>query len=121
MFEGEMASLEAIQKTNIVRVPQPIKIIDLPGGGAMFVMEYLKMKHLNKYVCTSLSFYYVLGHIFLYLTVSWKTSCEETLFSQSWSLYLSISVSLCVYVYILKIYISIYVCVYTAFPYFALP
>ncbi|KAM9638516.1 fructosamine-3-kinase isoform 2-T2 [Morphnus guianensis] len=49
MFEGEMASLEAIQKTNIVRVPQPIKIIDLPGGGAMFVMEYLKMKHLNKY------------------------------------------------------------------------
>ncbi|XP_075025921.1 fructosamine-3-kinase isoform X2 [Calonectris borealis] len=49
MFEGEMASLEAIQKTNIVRVPQPIKVIDLPGGGAMFVMEYLKMKHLNKY------------------------------------------------------------------------
>ncbi|PKU34457.1 fructosamine-3-kinase [Limosa lapponica baueri] len=48
MFEGEMASLEAIQKTNIVRVPQPIKVIDLPGGGAMFVMEYLKMKHLNK-------------------------------------------------------------------------
>lgn len=45
-----MASLEAIQKTNIVRVPQPIKVIDLPGGGAMFVMEYLKMKHLNKYV-----------------------------------------------------------------------
>lgn len=26
-----MASLEAIQKTNIVRVPQPIKVIDLPG------------------------------------------------------------------------------------------
>ncbi|XP_074967804.1 fructosamine-3-kinase isoform X2 [Phalacrocorax aristotelis] len=49
MFEGEMASLEAIQNTNTVRVPQPIKVIDLPGGGAMFVMEYLKMKHLNKY------------------------------------------------------------------------
>ncbi|TRZ19306.1 hypothetical protein HGM15179_007784 [Zosterops borbonicus] len=49
MFEGEMASLEAIQKTGIVRVPQPIKVMDLPGGGAMFAMEYLKMKHLNKY------------------------------------------------------------------------
>ncbi|XP_068888354.1 fructosamine-3-kinase [Aphelocoma coerulescens] len=49
MFEGEMASLEAIRKTKIVRVPQPIKVIDLPGGGAMFAMEYLKMKHLNKY------------------------------------------------------------------------
>lgn len=56
-----MASLEAIQKTKIVRVPQPIKVIDLPGGGAMFAMEYLKMKHLNKYVHASL------------LTVFWGT------------------------------------------------
>lgn len=48
-----MASLEAIQKTNTLRVPQPIKVIDLPGEGAMFVMEYLKMKNLNKYVWTS--------------------------------------------------------------------
>lgn len=49
MFEGEMASLEAIQKTNTLRVPQPIKVIDLPGGGAMFVMEHLKMRNLSKY------------------------------------------------------------------------
>ncbi|CAM5097359.1 unnamed protein product [Natator depressus] len=49
MFEGEMASLEAIQKTNTLRVPQPIKVIDLPGEGAMFVMEYLKMKNLSKH------------------------------------------------------------------------
>ncbi|XP_034646137.1 fructosamine-3-kinase isoform X4 [Trachemys scripta elegans] len=49
MFEGEMASLEAIQKTNTLRVPQTIKVIDLPGEGAMFVMEYLKMKNLNKH------------------------------------------------------------------------
>uniref|UniRef100_K7FQH1 protein-ribulosamine 3-kinase n=1 Tax=Pelodiscus sinensis TaxID=13735 RepID=K7FQH1_PELSI len=49
MFEGEMASLEAIQKTNTLRVPQPIKVIDLPGEGAMFVIEYLKMKNLSKY------------------------------------------------------------------------
>lgn len=54
MFEGEMASLEAIQKTNIVRVPQPIKVIDLPGGGTMFVMEYLKMKSLKRCVWTFL-------------------------------------------------------------------
>ncbi|KAM6473298.1 fructosamine-3-kinase [Liasis olivaceus] len=49
MFEGEMASLTAIQQTNSIRVPQPIKVMDLPGGGAAFAMEYLKMKSLNKY------------------------------------------------------------------------
>ncbi|XP_066470805.1 fructosamine-3-kinase [Tiliqua scincoides] len=49
MFEGEMASLEAIQQTHTLRVPQPIKVIDLPGGGAAFAMEYLKMKSLSKY------------------------------------------------------------------------
>ncbi|XP_060620514.2 fructosamine-3-kinase [Anolis sagrei] len=49
MFEGEMASLIAIQQTNTVRVPNPIKVIDLPGGGAAFAMEYLKMKSLSKY------------------------------------------------------------------------
>lgn len=50
MLEGEMASLREIQKTNTVRVPQPIKIMDLPGGGAAFAMEYIKMRSLNKYV-----------------------------------------------------------------------
>uniref|UniRef100_A0A8D0GPH0 protein-ribulosamine 3-kinase n=1 Tax=Sphenodon punctatus TaxID=8508 RepID=A0A8D0GPH0_SPHPU len=49
MFEGEMASLEAILQTNTLRVPKPMKVIDLPGGGALFVMEYLKMKSLNKH------------------------------------------------------------------------
>uniref|UniRef100_A0A8D0EAT6 protein-ribulosamine 3-kinase n=1 Tax=Salvator merianae TaxID=96440 RepID=A0A8D0EAT6_SALMN len=49
MFEGEMASLQAIQQTGIVRVPQPIKVMDLPGGGAAFAMEYIKMKGLSKY------------------------------------------------------------------------
>lgn len=53
MFEGEMASLEAIQQTHTLRVPQPIKVIDLPGGGAAFVMEHLKMKSLSKYVGVS--------------------------------------------------------------------
>lgn len=70
MFEGEMASLEAIQKTNTVRVPQPIKVIDLPGGGTMFVMEYLKMKHLNKYVCASLYLFSRFWDIFSYVLQS---------------------------------------------------
>ncbi|MEJ1284153.1 fructosamine 3 kinase [Cricetulus griseus] len=47
MFEGEMASLEALRSTGLVRVPKPMKVIDLPGGGAAFVMEYLKMKSLS--------------------------------------------------------------------------
>ncbi|XP_069866097.1 fructosamine-3-kinase [Dipodomys merriami] len=47
MFEGERASLEALHSTGLVRVPQPRKVIDLPGGGAAFVMEYLKMKRLG--------------------------------------------------------------------------
>ncbi|XP_013917089.1 PREDICTED: fructosamine-3-kinase-like [Thamnophis sirtalis] len=49
MFEGEMASLREIQKTNTVRVPQPIKVMDFPGGGAAFAMEFIKMRSLNKY------------------------------------------------------------------------
>lgn len=48
MFEGEMASLEALQTTGLVRVPRPIKVIDLPGGGAAFVMEHLKMRSLSR-------------------------------------------------------------------------
>jgi fructosamine-3-kinase len=48
MFEGEMASLEALRNTGLVRVPKPMKVIDLPGGGAVFVMEHLKMKSLSR-------------------------------------------------------------------------
>ncbi|XP_054565557.1 fructosamine-3-kinase [Eptesicus fuscus] len=47
MFEGEEASLEALRSTGTVRAPRPIKVIDLPGGGAAFVMEHLKMRSLN--------------------------------------------------------------------------
>ncbi|XP_070249008.1 fructosamine-3-kinase [Myotis yumanensis] len=47
MFEGEVASLEALRSTGTVRAPRPIKVIDLPGGGAAFVMEHLKMRSLN--------------------------------------------------------------------------
>lgn len=48
MFEGEMASLEALRSTGLVRAPRPLKVIDLPAGGAVFVMEYLKMKSLSR-------------------------------------------------------------------------
>ncbi|XP_053425251.1 fructosamine-3-kinase isoform X2 [Nycticebus coucang] len=47
MFEGEVASLEALRSTGLVRAPRPLKVIDLPGGGAAFVMEHLKMKSLS--------------------------------------------------------------------------
>lgn len=98
MFEGEMASLEAIQKTNIVRVPQPIKVIDLPGGGAMFAMEYLKMKHLNKYVHVSL-FTMFWGSFFFYVLQSARKLHEQSCFilSETELLSVQICVSLCTY------------------------
>uniref|UniRef100_A0A3P8S839 protein-ribulosamine 3-kinase n=1 Tax=Amphiprion percula TaxID=161767 RepID=A0A3P8S839_AMPPE len=49
MFDGEMASLEAIVKTQTVKVPKPIKVIELDRGGCAFVMEHLDMKGLSKY------------------------------------------------------------------------
>ncbi|XP_004861114.1 fructosamine-3-kinase [Heterocephalus glaber] len=49
MFEGEVASLEALRATGLVHVPRPMKVIDLPGGGAAFVMEHLKMKSLSSH------------------------------------------------------------------------
>ncbi|XP_055971421.1 fructosamine-3-kinase isoform X1 [Sorex fumeus] len=52
MFEGEMASLEALRSTGLVRAPRPIKIFDVPGGGAAFVMEHLKMRSLSSQAAT---------------------------------------------------------------------
>ncbi|XP_065503923.1 ketosamine-3-kinase isoform X2 [Caloenas nicobarica] len=49
MFEGEMASLEAILKTQTVKVPKPIKVIDVPGGTTLFVMEHLDMRGLSRH------------------------------------------------------------------------
>lgn len=50
MFEGEMASLTAILKTNTVKVPKPIKVLDAPGGGSVLVMEHVDMRHLSRCV-----------------------------------------------------------------------
>ncbi|TKS92044.1 Ketosamine-3-kinase [Collichthys lucidus] len=49
MFDGEMASLEAISKTETVKVPKPVKVIELDTGGCVFVMEHLDMRGLSKY------------------------------------------------------------------------
>ncbi|XP_049600700.1 ketosamine-3-kinase isoform X1 [Syngnathus scovelli] len=49
MFDGEMASLEAIIKTGTIQVPKPVKVIELATGGCMFVMEYLDIRALSKY------------------------------------------------------------------------
>ncbi|XP_045171335.2 ketosamine-3-kinase-like [Mercenaria mercenaria] len=50
MFEGEYASLEALGKPDIVRVPKPYKVVDQPGGGAALVMEYIQFSGgLSKY------------------------------------------------------------------------
>ncbi|CAO2646496.1 Fn3krp [Lemmus lemmus] len=49
MFEGEMASLTAIMKTDTVKVPKPIKVLDAPGGGSMLVMEHLDMRYLSSH------------------------------------------------------------------------
>ncbi|XP_061080384.1 ketosamine-3-kinase-like isoform X1 [Conger conger] len=49
MFDGEAASLDSILKTQTVKVPKPMKVIDLETGGAVFVMDHLDMTSLNKY------------------------------------------------------------------------
>lgn len=49
MFDGEKASLDAILSTNTIKVPKPVKVLDLERGGAVFVMEHVDMRSLNRY------------------------------------------------------------------------
>ncbi|GIX77224.1 protein MTO1 homolog, mitochondrial, partial [Caerostris extrusa] len=49
MFEGELEGLKTIQKTETVRVPTPMKVINLKPYGTVLVMEYIDMKGLSKY------------------------------------------------------------------------
>ncbi|NXN79114.1 KT3K kinase, partial [Bombycilla garrulus] len=49
MFLGEMASLEAILKTQTIKVPKPIKIVEVPGDDTVLVMEHMEMKNLNRH------------------------------------------------------------------------
>lgn len=48
MFDGEMASLSAILQTETVKVPKPVKVIELDTGGSVFVMEHVDMRGLSK-------------------------------------------------------------------------
>ncbi|XP_038061844.1 ketosamine-3-kinase-like [Patiria miniata] len=50
MFDGELASLEAIIATDTVRVPKPMKVMDHPTTeGAVLAMEHLDMRGLSTY------------------------------------------------------------------------
>ncbi|XP_028979459.2 ketosamine-3-kinase [Esox lucius] len=49
MFDGEQASLEAILMTGTVKVPKPLKVIELDTGGSAFVMEHIDMTGLSKH------------------------------------------------------------------------
>ncbi|XP_022379138.1 ketosamine-3-kinase isoform X1 [Enhydra lutris kenyoni] len=49
MFEGEMASLTAILRTDTVRVPKPIKVLDGLGGSSLLVMEHVDMRYLSSH------------------------------------------------------------------------
>ena len=50
MFEGEKASLEAIQATQTVKVPTPGPVLDHPSGpGTVFIMEHLDLQGLGRH------------------------------------------------------------------------
>ncbi|KFM75233.1 Ketosamine-3-kinase, partial [Stegodyphus mimosarum] len=52
MFDGEVAGLTAIDETDTVRVPKPIKVVNLNTAGVALVMEYIEMHGLSKYAET---------------------------------------------------------------------
>ncbi|XP_014675727.1 PREDICTED: ketosamine-3-kinase-like [Priapulus caudatus] len=49
LFDGEYAGLFAMQATNTVRVPKPIKVLDNPQSGAVLIMEHLDMHTLRQH------------------------------------------------------------------------
>lgn len=49
MFDGEYISLDVLNAMETVRVPKPIKIADLPSGGAVIVMEHLDFHGLSTF------------------------------------------------------------------------
>jgi fructosamine-3-kinase len=42
MFDGEYASLKAIEDTGTIKVPHPITVVDLESSGAALVMENIE-------------------------------------------------------------------------------
>ncbi|KAK8392717.1 hypothetical protein O3P69_014863 [Scylla paramamosain] len=47
MYKGETAGLQQLGASGVVRVPEPLAAVELPGGGAALVLEYLPMKDLR--------------------------------------------------------------------------
>jgi len=44
MFDGEFASLKAIEETDTIKVPKPIAVLQNGAGTTMLVMEHLELK-----------------------------------------------------------------------------
>ncbi|KAH7288579.1 hypothetical protein KP509_31G032500 [Ceratopteris richardii] len=42
MFEAEAVGLDAMHKTNTIRVPKPLKVGPLPGRGSYIIMEFIQ-------------------------------------------------------------------------------
>nr|DBA27670.1 TPA: hypothetical protein GDO54_008138 [Pyxicephalus adspersus] len=49
MFSGEVASLEEIRRTCTVRVPEPVAVTELPGGGALLIMKHIEMQQISRF------------------------------------------------------------------------
>uniref|UniRef100_A0A0P4WF05 protein-ribulosamine 3-kinase n=1 Tax=Scylla olivacea TaxID=85551 RepID=A0A0P4WF05_SCYOL len=47
MYKGETAGLQQLGASGVVRVPEPLAAVELPGGGAALVLEYLPMRDLR--------------------------------------------------------------------------
>ncbi|OQV22046.1 Fructosamine-3-kinase [Hypsibius exemplaris] len=47
MFQGELEGLEALQRTGCVRVPKPLKVFELPDGGAAIAFDFVEMHPLK--------------------------------------------------------------------------
>jgi fructosamine-3-kinase len=43
MFDGEFASLKAIEETDTIKVPKPIAVLHNGEGTTMLVMEHLEL------------------------------------------------------------------------------
>ena len=45
MFDGEFASLKAIEETDTIKVPKPIAVLQNVASTTILVMEHLELKN----------------------------------------------------------------------------
>ena len=45
MFDGEFASLKAIEETDTIKVPKPIAVLQNGASTTILVMEHLELKN----------------------------------------------------------------------------